>query len=337
MSVVKEAAQKAGVSISTVSLVLNNKPGISGKTRERVFESLQALGYTDYLPRKVSKNKQQNIQFVLYKKHGQVVADTPFFSYVLEGVEEEVRKHGYSLSVTYFYETQEFEEQIQNILAVGSAGLVLLATEMTHKDIDIFKRLKIPFVVLDSYFEEISEDTVVINNMQGAFLATRALCEKGHTAIGYLRSKVLINNFYERKDGFKKALKYCKVPYNKDYVFSVGPSVETAHADMLALLKKNPQLPTAFFADNDVIAIGAMRAMREVGIRIPQDVSVIGFDDIPMCEMLESPLTTICVPKKAIGQLAVRRLAEIIKNGRDALVKIEVSTELVERSSVRAI
>ncbi len=334
MSVVKEVAQKSGVSVSTVSLVINNKPGISAQTRQRVFSALKALGYQDYAPRGAGKAKKQSIQFVLYKKHGQVVADTPFFADVLEGVDEQVKKHGYTLSVIYINEGQGVEEQIGGILASGCAGYILLATEMTHKDIDIFTRLGVPFVVLDSYFEEIAQDIVVINNVQGAFLATCHLCEMGHNAIGHLKSRVPINNFYERKDGYKKALKYRKVSYNAEYVFAVGSSVETAYADMKQHLASGRKLPSAFFADNDIIAIGAVRALREAGVRIPQDVSIVGFDDIPMCEMLEVPLTTICVPKRYIGKVAVDRLVEILDGGSEACVKIEVSTDLVERASV---
>ncbi len=334
MSVVKDVARKAGVSPSTVSLVLNNKPGISSSTRQRVFQAMAELGYQDYTPNRGTKNMQRSIQFILYKKHGHVVADTPFFSSVLEGVEAQVKKHGFSLLITYINAAHGVREPLQQIMDSACSGIILLATEMTHNDLLPFTRTGIPLVVLDSYFEEITVDSVVINNRQGSFLATRNLYENGHTEIGYLKSKVAINNFYERKDGYKKALKSCKLPYNTEYIFELGASVETAYTDMKELLSVKRKLPTAFFADNDVIAVGAMRALREAGVRVPQDVSVVGFDDIPMCEMLDVPLTTIRVPKRHIGMLAVDRLVEIICNDTDVRVKIEVRTEIVERSSV---
>jgi len=337
MSVLKAVAKEAGVSVSTVSLVLNNKPGISMKTRQRVLSVVDLLGYHDYMPRMAGRGQQKSIQFVLYKKHGHVVSDTPFFSSVLEGVEEQVKKVGYSLLVTYVYEAQGMESQVNDIKASNCAGMILLATEMNHQDISPFAHTGIPFVVLDSYFEEIVDDTVVINNMQGAFLATRYLCEKGHLNIGYLRSSVSINNFYERRDGYRKALAYRKIAYQRDLEFSIGSTVETAYSDMKQHLQSGRKLPTAFFADNDIIAIGAMRAMKEAGIRVPEDVSMVGFDDIPMCTMLEVPLTTIRVPKRYIGKLAVDRLVEVLNNGGDSNVKIEVCTQLVERDSVRDI
>ena len=337
MSVIKEVANKSGVSPSTVSLVLNNKPGISPQTRKRVLSALDALGFHDYIPRGTAKNKKQTIQFVLYKKHGQVVSDTPFFADVLEGVEGQAKKRGYTLCVTYVNERSELSEQISGLAASGCIGFILLATEMNHNDIDVFARLNLPFVVLDSYFEEIDQNIVVINNAQGAFLATCHLCEMGHTSIGHLKSRVPINNFYERKDGYKKALKYRGISYHANTVFELGSSVETAYADMKRHLADGRKLPSAFFADNDIIAIGAIRAMREAGVHIPQDVSVVGFDDIPMCEMLDTPLTTIRVPKRYIGKLALDRLVEILQDGKHAHIKIEVCTELIVRESVREV
>lgn len=336
MSVIRDIAQHSGVSISTVSLVLNGKPGISEATRRRVLETAAELGYQDYNPRGKAKGKPSNLQFILYKKHGQVVSDTPFFSNVLEGAEAEVRRLGFQLQITYIDESEGVEQQLQKVVDSGCVGMILLATEMSRADLEPFARTGIPMVVLDSYFEEITEDSVVINNMQGAFTATLYLCQKGHTQVGYLKSKVPINNFLERKDGFKKALKACKVPYNPDYIFRLGTTIESAYADMKALLAASPKLPTAFFADNDIIAIGALRALKEAGYRIPQDVSVIGFDDIPTCELMDPPLSSIRVPKRAIGQLAVTRLVSILENDTGVRLKVEVRTELAERGSVAA-
>ena len=174
----------------------------------------------------------------------------------------------------------------------------------------------------------------LFNNMQGAFMATRYLCEKGHKHVGYLKSKVPINNFLERKDGYKKALKACDVPYEPEMTFLLGSTVEMAYFDMKAHLARAPQLPTAFFADNDNIAIGAMRALKEAGYRIPEDVSVVGFDDIPFCELIDPPMSTVRVPKQAIGRMAVDRLVTRLDQDPQERIKIEVHTDLVERASV---
>lgn len=335
MSAVRDIAKKSGVSISTVSLVLNNKPGISDATRRRVLEVAEELGYQSPARSKV-KTKPTNLLFLLYKKHGQVVSDTPFFSNVLEGVDAEIKRLGFQLMVTYIEESHDIEEQLQKAIGSDCSGIILLATEMSRTDLAPFTSKNLPIVVLDSYFEEITEDSVVINNMQGAFTAVLYLHQKGHSQIGHLKSKIPINNFLERKDGFKKALKACKLPYNPQYTFRLGTTIDSAYMDMKALLADSPKLPTAFFADNDMIAIGAMRALKEAGYRIPEDISIIGFDDIPTCELMDPPLSSIRVPKRAIGEMAVSRLAYLLEHTPGVRVKIEVRTDLAERSSVSA-
>lgn len=334
MSVVKDISLKSGVSLSTVSLVLNNKPGISDATRQRVLAAAAELGYQNYTPRGSSRRRTASLQFIFYKKHGLIANDTPFFSYVLEGVEHAAKEAGYQLLITYFNENRGVEDQLKAVLNGPCSGIILLATEMTRQDMKYFTGLNIPVVVLDSYFEEITLDSIVINNMQGAYIATQYLYDNGHTEIGYLKSKVSINNFLERQDGYKKALKTCDIPYNPEYVFQIGASVESAYADMKHFLEQKPVLPTAFFADNDNIAIGAMRALRDAGYRIPKDISVIGFDDIPFCEMVDPPLSTIRVPKHAIGGLAITRLIQLLQKETKVRVKMEVHTDLVERQSV---
>ena len=334
MSVVKDISLKSGVSLSTVSLVLNNKPGISDATRRKVLAAAAELGYQDYTPRGRSKRNAASLQFIFYKKHGLIATDTPFFANVLEGVEAAAKDAGYQLLVTYLNEPGGVEKQLQKVMSSNSVGVILLATEMTRNDMEPFTRLGVPVVVLDSYFEELTLDCVVINNMQGAFMATRHLCEKGHKHVGYLKSKVPINNFLERKDGYKKALKACDVPYEPEMAFLLGSTVEMAYFDMKAHLARAPQLPTAFFADNDNIAIGAMRALKEAGYRIPEDVSVVGFDDIPFCELIDPPMSTVRVPKQAIGRMAVDRLVTRLDQDPQERIKIEVHTDLVERASV---
>ncbi len=337
MAGIKEVATAAGVSVSTVSLVVNNKPGISEATRKKVFQAMQEVGYQmpySLLGNGKRKNSLRSIQLILYKKHGNVVSDTPFFAKLLEGVEMEAKKRGFGLLISYINEG-EIIEQLQNCLSSGSEGIILLATEMSDKDLAPFVHAGVPCVILDSYFQEISMDTIVINNTQGAYLATRYLGQKGHKKIGYLQSNVFINNFEERKHGYLTALRDMEISYDERLIFPIGSSVETAYADMKKLLNQNPILPTAFFADNDIIAIGAIKALKELGISIPEDVSVVGFDDMPMCEVFDPPLTTVYVPKQYMGMMAVERLMSRMEGMTDMTVKVEINTKLIVRQSVK--
>ena len=331
----RDLAKVTNVSPATVSMVLNNRPGISEKTRKKVLDAAVSMGYNLKTSKREFQSPPASIHFVIYKKHGVVVSDTPFFSKVIEGIDFQSKKHGYRLQITYFYENQEQSEQLSAIKKAGSAGILLLGTEMDESDLSAFLELQLPIVVLDSYFEFIRCDTVLINNVQGAYIATRKLLDSGHTKIGYLRSRTPINNFKERADGYFKALRSAKIStVDPPYIFRVSPTMEGAYHDMKEILSQSPELPTAFFADNDVIAASCVRALKEYGIRIPEDVSIIGFDNTAMSEILEPPLTTMHVPKERLGALAVDRLISKIKGESDEIVKIEISTQLIERESI---
>ncbi len=332
---VKDIANMLGVSPSTVSLVLNNRPGISESTRQRIFDKLTELGYSNMIPK--ATTNYPNLRLVIYKKHGGVVSDTHFFSQVIEGIDTQTRKSGYNLLINYISGLDPVEEQLRCFNQSSCDGLILLATEMSPEDLTPFQTLKIPTVVLDSYFQFVQQDAVVINNMQGASEAIRHLTEMGHTRIGYLHSNVYINNFQERRDGVIQALRGAGLQLPESFLFSLTPSIDGAYNSMRRLLSQQPVLPTAFFADNDLIAVGAARALREAGYVIPNDISIIGFDDMPVAEAMNPPLTTIYVPKQRLGMLAVKRLISQIQQETAEFVKIEVGTHLVCRQSVRAV
>jgi LacI family transcriptional regulator len=156
----------------------------------------------------------------------------------------------------------------------------------------------------------------------------------GHQRIGHLRSSVGINNFHERREGYLKGLG----SHTKDMLtIPVASTSDGAYRDMKKFLETRPKIPSAFFADNDIIAISCIRALREGGYKIPNQVSVIGFDDIPASSLIDPPLSTMRVPKKSMGSIAVERLIKRIGGGVSETVRIEVNTEIVIRSSVIAV
>ena len=187
---------------------------------------------------------------------------------------------------------------------------------------------------MDAYFETLNYSCVLINNIQGAFLAANHLISRRRAQPGYLRSSYSISNFEERADGFYKAIRANGMPTSKSIVHWLTPSQEGAYADMKALLLAGEEPANCYFADNDHIAIGAITALKEAGYCIPQDVAVVGFDDIPLCECIDPPLTTIHVPKLIMGKTAVKRLIGIVERKNIHPIKIEINTELIRRNSV---
>jgi len=329
----KELASKLNLSEAAISMALRNKQGVSTKTRKMVLEAADKYGY-DFSKTSKVKKPTSHITFVIYKRQGAVVGETPFFSALSEGIETACTESEYKLHVTYIHKDDDVQKRVDEIIYSDSAGIVLLGTEMQLEDFQPFSDLRIPLVLLDVYFDCIEYDCVLINNNQGALIATNYLISRTKKQPGYLRSSYPIGNFDERADGFYKSVRLHGMSVSKSIVHRLTPSAEGAFADMMELLEQGEELAPCYFADNDLIAIGAMKAMQRKGIRIPEDIAIIGFDDLPMTAYLEPSLTTIHVPKNYIGEMAVKRLIEIVDCKNHVPVKIEVSTKLKKRRSV---
>ena len=330
----KELAKQLGLSESAVSLALNQKPGVSTATRNRVLETARELGY-DFSRIRAAALPQRSgsIYFIIYKKHGAVVTETPFFSELSEGIDLACKQLRYYCNIQYLHEEDDAAPLLSEWARGGCRGIILLGTEMQSHDLTPFLQSHLPLVLLDNYFEEVDVDSVLINNMQGAYTATSYLIHKRKEQPGYLHSAYSINNFEERADGFYKVIRKNGMSASRSIVHRLTPSVEGAYADMKDLLAHHEPLANCYFADNDLIAVGAVRAFLEAGYRIPQDIAVVGFDNMPICTYTTPPLTTVHVPKQYMGQTAVRRLYEIIDASGSYPVKIEISTSLKKRKS----
>lgn len=330
----KELAKLLNLSEAAVSMALNNKPGVSTATRQRVLEAAREHGY-DFSRLKEAeepKTDEGTVSFLIYRKHGAVVSDTPFFSQLTEGIEQGCRRQRYKLNINYLYGDNNVGKQLSQL--PYSNGILLLATEMKLEDFEPFHALSVPLVVLDTWYESLGYDSILINNFQGAYQAANYLIRRTKSQAGYLRSSYPIGNFNERADGFYKAIRENGMSASRSPVLSLSPSVEGAYKDMLELLESGEKPARSYFADNDLIAAGAVRALKEKGYRIPEDVAVMGFDDMPLCTYIEPALTTVHVPKQYMGQIAVQRLLQIIKGSENYPVKIEIGTNIIKRKSV---
>lgn len=330
----KELAARLGLSEAAISLALNNKPGVSTATRKRVVAAAEELGY-DFSRRatETAVAPQGTINFVIYKKHGAVVTDTPFFSELTVGIDLACKKYHYYMNILYIYDEENIASQLASWKRIGCVGIILLGTEMQRADLEPFLNCGIPVVLLDNYFEDCDIDCILINNVTGAYTATNYLIRKRKTQPGYLHSSYSINNFEERADGFYKAIRHHGMSSSRSIVHKVTPSVDGAYSDMKVLLQNNEPIADCYFADNDLIAAGAVKAFREAGYRVPKDVAVVGFDNMPICTYFDPPLTTVHVPKQYMSLMAVSRLHEIIGSADHHPIKIEISTKLQKRES----
>ncbi len=326
---IKNISEITGYSVATVSNALNNKPGVNNETVSRIFQIAQELGY-------ISNKKISRIKFVTYKRNGLIIDDTPFFPAIIDGVEREAKSNGYeTVFCTLDRESEDYQTGISGILNDPTAAVLLLGTEMTEEDFEPYKEAVCPLVLLDSWCDSYQFDSILISNEDSVFYGTEYLINKGHKRIGYLKGKFRIKNFTYRSAGLRQALHKHELPLLQQDIVPLLSTMDGAYRDMCIWLKTAESLPTAFISDNDVIAVGAMRAIKEAGLRIPEDISIIGFDNLMIGEVSSPRLTTIHVHKQEMGQLAVRRLIESIKNNSPGVkTKTQICTSLIERESV---
>jgi LacI family transcriptional regulator len=330
-----DIAKAAGVSTATVSNVLTGKRQVQSAAGQRVIAIAEEMGYRRPSARKL----RRAIRLVIVKVHGLVIMDTPFFSELIAGIEQECQRNQYELLVTYInlYEGDDSPTRIDSIAGDDSTALLLLGTEMDITTLYPFLKVRVPMVVLDSLFHHQNVNTVVMNNFEAGYIATKHLLDFGHDRIGLIISSIAFNNMRDRRLGYQAALAERGIAPSDLDRFLVEPTMDGAARDMQALLEaRSAGLPTAFFAANDIMAVGASRAMKTLGFRLPQDASVIGMDDVPLCQVVNPMLSTISVPKGAIGATAVRRLIQMIEEPDQACLKTQVGVELVVRESVIA-
>lgn len=329
----REFAKLINVSPSTVSMVINNRPGISEERRKQVLALLKEHGCEHLLKATGGKN----IGFVVYKNSGDILGEAPFFQLLMESVSMAVQDRGYNLLFMQVVKDASIDEQVRVVQGNNCAGLIIFATEAEENDMAFFRSLGTPFVILDNDFSDEGASSVCINNRQGILLAMRHLHRIGHRNIGYIHSRAEIHSFRSRFAVYREQMERWGYAVTNDCVAGVSYSEIGSRRDMLEWLKAHPggdAIPTAFVADNDLLAYGVVGALKEFGLRVPEDVSVIGFDDRPVCMLCEPTLSTIAVPRDAFGSAAVELLGWQLEGKSELSYKIEVGVKLENRESV---
>jgi LacI family transcriptional regulator len=330
-----DIAEASGVSLTAVSLALNDKPGISPETRMRVMENARALGYRFKTSFNHAAAKSIKTIGLIVKAS---VDDAPhanhFYSHIIAGIEGTCRQMGFSL----MFENLPVDEEnnpleVPALLAKNEVDGVLLAGMVIDDALGrILEEQHNPIVLIDSYAENRVFNSVVSDNHQGAYQATTYLIGKGHRHIGFIGGHAsAYPSFRDRRLGYCEALADDDV--QPPYFANCSTNREEISSAAVALIQQNPQI-TALVGVNDETAIYAMFALIEAGIRVPQDVSVIGFDDIYLAESVVPALTTMRVNKQSMGRLAVQLLANQVFLAEGGYVTSVFRPALIERGSV---
>lgn len=336
---IDEIAKALGISKATVSLAINNKPGVSKETQKKVLDKVVELGYASHKIVK-SSGMERTIKFLTCiaptgGTDSKNNISSSFFSELIHSIEKECYKNAFTLSYSTL-PLEDFEENLQKLCeSTTFDATILLGTSLTARQV-AFAASKLPkLVVLDTIYEHLDINFITMNNSMGGYKACSYLISLGHSNIGYIQSDERCVNINLRKEGFLAALAQNGLTISGSNYFHTNNQMELAQEtlrDQFAAKKKN--LPTALFCESDYIAIGAIKALKDCDIKVPEDVSVIGFDDVPEGFVIQPELTTIRVEKATIGSLAVRRLIEILKSRKDLPANKQIiDTYLVLRNS----
>jgi LacI family transcriptional regulator len=327
-------AKKAGVSTATVSLALNNRRGVSRRTREKILGIAKEIGYKKRPSRATVRGTVQLLKIV---RHGHTLNQDHniFIADYIDGITHKAKDVQLRVEITTASAGTGLSDLTLQMDQQDVAGFLILGTELSPEDIRTFATVQRPIVFLDTCHDFLPFDFVDMNNMDSVFLAVSRLVRAGHQTIGMVTSPVNVVNFRVREEGFRKSLTYLDRKVEERFIFRVDSTYQGAYEDFAAALASGQQLPEALFCCNDIVCLGVARALREAGCRIPEDISLIGFDNLPASAQSDPPLTTIKVSNQAIGSSAVLLLKERIENPEKPCSKVLINGELVERQSVR--
>lgn len=332
---IKDVAREAGVSSATVSNVLNNKGKVSEGTRRTVRSVIKQLNY------RPSASAQRRLQQSAQKSIGLVVKEihNPYFADVIVGAQQAAGEHGYSLMVSSSEGRWDTEGQVVDLFIEKDVnGLVInplldQATDLSH--LFELKRRNIPFVLLERV-HGLHASLVDVDNVAAAQEVTQHLIGLGHERIVHFAGPAYSMHSDERVEGFRRAFFEARLVFSGDFVVTAGARLQDGYEAGLRFFRAPAAAawPTAVVCYNDMVAIGLLRALRECGLRVPEDVSVVGFDDVNLCDYASVPLTTMRVPTAAMGRTAIEVLIRQMEAPEEHTPeRVNLQAELIIRAS----
>jgi len=319
-------AERARVSIATVSRVLNNSANVSEETKARVLRAIEELGYQPSASaRGLALNKTEIIALIFPDISG------PFYSEVIRGVESEASQHDYNVLIYGTY-GKTGRDKFLRLLPTKVDGLILMTRSVEDEYIFYLHRRRIPFVLLDREIGEIKVDCILSNNVEGAYKAVEHLLQHGHEQVAFISGPADSPDSNARFEGYRQALQDHGLPLLSQLV-ERGNFLQPGGFQAMSRLLDRPDPPSAVFVANDEMAIGAIEAVRGRGLSAPDDVAIIGFDDIQMAPYIHPPLTTVRQPIREFGVLAVQMLLRRINDPESAAETVVLPTQLIIRRS----
>lgn len=331
---IKDIAKKAGVAISTVSHVINDTKFVSSQNREKVTKAIKELNYRPNILARSLRTKKTKTVAVITPDISQ-----PFFAQTIRGMEEAARKRRYTLIIgCTFYDPKEEKSQTYSFLDQSIDGLVFFCGYDDYSHIeDVFDH-NIPIVAADRLFRGLDIPSVHIDNHQAMIEAITYLHRLGHERIGYITFDYeKQRSARERYEGYCLGLERNGLEYNPDYVIienSLRLDELKGTYELLRRLSRKEKMPTVFATLADFLAIATIKALKDSGFRVPEDISILGFNNEVISEFSDPPLTTVKQPKKVMGKIAMDLLIDMIEGKRIKEKEVILPTELIIRGSV---
>jgi LacI family transcriptional regulator len=329
----RDVAERAGLSVSTVSHVINNTRAVSDESRQRVTQAMEELGYKpNALARSLRRQKSNTL--------GMIVPDSanPFFAEVARAIEDASFAQNYSVILCNSEGDLEKQQAYTNVLIENRvAGILFVAAGVSTELVNDLSRRRVPLIVVDREVPGVEVDTVMTHHAQGGCLATRHLIDLGHRRIACIAGNSEVSPSAERLTGYRQTLEENGLAYNEALVVKGDFQYESGYQATSYLLTLQAR-PTAVFACNDLMAVGCISAACELGLRVPDDLSVVGFDDVRLASFTNPPLTTVAQPKVKIGAVATKMLLERL-NDLDAppcFERLDTQLRIRQSTAVRA-
>lgn len=327
-----DIADKLNLSPATVSRALKDEPIVNKKTKKRIFDMAEKIGYrTNNFARNLRNQKTDTIGVIIPK------VNSYFMSAVIAGIEMVVKSEGYTLIISQSSEVEQNEAASAKAMFNNRVDGLLVSLAYDTKSLKHFEpflKRNIPVVFFDRVIENNSSYSILIDNHNAAYEATKHLIEQGCRRIVHITATSDLDVYVHRLKGYKQALADNGISFAKDRVLKGNLSLEYGKQAAEVILKMK-QRPDGIFVANDNCAVGCMMTLKENGIRIPEDIAIVGFNNDPVSEVIEPNLTTIEYPGSKMGEVAARQLINHLKNvmPADAVNKIELPSSLIVRAS----
>ncbi|ELI5378544.1 substrate-binding domain-containing protein [Vibrio parahaemolyticus] len=332
MATMKDIAKLAGVSTSTVSHVINKTRFVSEEISERVNNAVKELNYyaPSALARSLKVNRTKTIGMLV------TTSTNPFFGEVVKGVERSCYHKGYSLILCNTEgDNERMRQSINTLLQKRVDGLILMCSSLEGERIDVFERYPdIPVVVMDWGPMLFTSDKIQDNSLRGGYLAAKYLIDCGHTEIGCITGPLIKHQAQMRYEGYKRAMNEAGLEFNANWIIESDFECEGGYQAFKKMAERGT-LPSSIFVSNDMMAMGVINAANELGIKVPDDLSIIGYDDIHIAKFMSPSLTTIHQPKYRLGQAAVETLVRRLDDKSNEAQVVQLEPTLVVRNSVK--